>query len=422
MSELATGPVTETARIQSLDVLRGLALLGILLLNILGFGLQSSGYFDPTIGSGGNPTLNLGVWAFVDILFEGAMRCLFSILFGAGVVLFATGAREGRGILHYKRQFWLFVFGLFNAYVLLWVGDILTVYALAGACLYLCRNGSAKRLLSAGIVLVVLISLLNVAQGFGLGLAREAAEAIAAGERVSPETEQAADVWYEFEANYTGADEELVARRTSFVTAVAWTAEYMTEYFSYTIPVILFWDALAMMLIGMALYKYGILNAELSVRQYTRLTLAGFAVGLGLNVFEAHKAFASDFDMLVSFPYFQITYHLGRLGMAFGYLGLVMIACKLMLLPGLRARLSTVGRMALTNYLMHSAIALFLFTGAGLALVGEMERWALYLIVFAIWLLQLILSPWWLERYRFGPAEWLWRALTYGNRPAMRRD
>ena len=118
----------------------------------------------------------------------------------------------------------------------------------------------------------------------------------------------------------------------------------------------------------------------------------------------------------------QPTYHLGRLRMAAGYLGLVVLLTKFDVLKKLKSALAAVGRMALTNYLMHSLIALFIFTGAGLALVGQLGRAQLYLIVLAIFVFQLVLSPWWLRHYLFGPVEWLWRTLTYGKRPPMKRN
>jgi uncharacterized protein len=420
-----TQPVREADRIESLDVLRGVALLGILLLNVLGFGLASSGYFDPTAAAGAHPTLNLAVWATVDVLFEGAMRCLFSMLFGAGVVLFTQGAGTSPGkpgTVHYRRQFWLLVFGLVDALVFLWTGDILTVYALAGALLYLCRNASGGRLLAAGVAFVVLLSAVNAVQGYGMGLAQAEAAALGRGD-VGADAELAA-AWHDFEADYTGGageDEELAARRDSYVSAFRWTASVAPDYFLFVVPVVLFWDALAMMLIGMGLYRLGVLDASRSTRFYTWLGASGFALGLACNLWEVNRAFATDFDPLATFPYFQPTYHAGRLGMALGWLALTMLVCRAALFPGIRARLAAVGRMALTNYLMHSLLGLLVFTGAGFALVGTLERWALYVFVVAVWCLQLALSPWWLARYRFGPAEWLWRKLTYGRQPKLRR-
>ena len=112
----------------------------------------------------------------------------------------------------------------------------------------------------------------------------------------------------------------------------------------------------------------------------------------------------------------------GRLGMALGYLGLLLYLSQLGIWSALRQRLANVGRMALTNYLTHSLVGLFLFTGAGLALVGEMSRAQVYVVVLLVWLFQLWFSSFWLTRFHFGPLEWLWRALTYGRRPPLLRQ
>ena len=421
-------PVTIENRIESLDVIRGFALLGILLLNILGFGLISSGYFNPEIASGITPfevELNLGVWAGVDVFFEGAMRCLFSLLFGAGVVLFTSSARERGGILHYRRNFWLLGFGLFDAYVLLWSGDVLLTYALAGMALYPLRNLSPRKLTAWAAVLVVLMSLMNLVFSFSLDQARQIVIESGASEITDPTSQELAIAWEDFASDYAPSPEvvasELAMRRGSYASAFAFNSEYMSEVLTFVLPVLLFWDALAMMLLGMALFKWQILDASRSSGFYLKLTLIGFGVGLFTNLYELMLVYASDFDPLMAHGYMRPTYHVGRLAMAVGYLGLVMLICREGWLVGMRARLAAVGRMALTNYLMHSLICLFIFTGAGLALVGELQRWQLYPIVLAIWITQLVLSPWWLARYRFGPVEWLWRALTYGTLPQLKR-
>jgi uncharacterized protein len=423
----AAAPTTGAARIESLDVLRGVALLGILLLNILGFGLHSAGYFSPLIGMGDHPGLNLAVWGGVNLFFEGAMRALFSMLFGAGVVMFTTGLGSTSGAvksgwLHYRRTFWLLAFGLFDAYVLLWTGDILIVYALCGALLYPLRKLSPKTLVILAGILLVLTSIMYEGIGLSMQSGRAAAEEIARDPAAAgdPEKQAMAGIWDEFSGDFqvddTAQQEELAARRGSYPEVAAFSAGYMNETLLFVVPMFLFWDALAMMLLGMAFYRMGLLTGERSTRFYLRLTTWGFLVGLAANGWELARGFQTDFDIIVIFSYMQGTYHVGRLGMALGWMGLVMLICRGGLLAGLRRRLAAVGRMALTNYLMHSLICLFLFTGAGFGLVGELERWALYPIVFAIWALQLWLSPWWLDRCAFGPAEWLWRTLTYGAR------
>ena len=404
-------PVEQTARIESIDVLRGFALLGILLLNILAFGLHSAGYFNPLISIGETETsrlLNLGTWASVSVLFEGAMRGLFSMLFGAGVVLFTTG-RAKAGSLHYRRNFWLLVFGVVDAFILLWNGDILMVYAVSGAILYGLRNRSPRTLVIISGVLIVLMGGLNGGLAYSLGQARMVGEA----------------AWTDFEVQNNPPVEayeaELAERRESYPSAFIWTADHMVEIVVVFYPVFLIPDALAMMLLGMALFKVGALDASRSIGWYATLAAVGFGVGLLTNLWELRQALVADLDTLSTMPLMVPTYHLGRLGMALGYLGLVMIVCKRRALPRVRGALAAVGRMALTNYLMHSLVCLVLFTGLGFALAGVLERWQLYPIVFAIWAFQLWFSPWWLARHRFGPAEWIWRSLTYGTRPPLRR-
>ena len=424
---MSAAPVADKDRIESLDVLRGFALLGILLMNIIGFGLHSTAYNNP--GSWMPGGADVFVWAGIDIFAEGAMRCLFSILFGAGVVLFTTGAAGKSASLHYKRNFWLLLIGLFDAYVLLWNGDILVNYALAGVLLYLVRNAAPGRLMTMAVVLIVLMSLMYAGTQFGMGMAREAATVVAEAEdpeALSESVRQGAAQWESFASDFELSDEalaaEYAARRGSYLSAFQWNVGATNNMLLFVLPVILFWDALAMMLLGMALYKYGVLQGERSTGFYWRLVAGGFAVGLVTNGFEVYRAISHDFSMLESFAYAQPTYHVGRLGMAMGYLGVILLLVHKGAWTGLRRRLAAVGRMALTNYLMHSFICMLVFTGAGLALLGELTRAELYIVVLAIWILQLIASPWWLARYKFGPLEWLWRGLTYGRWPALSRS
>ena len=117
----------------------------------------------------------------------------------------------------------------------------------------------------------------------------------------------------------------------------------------------------------------------------------------------------------------QPTYHLGRMAMALGYIGLLCLICQSNGLHAFTSRLAVVGRMALTNYLMQSLICAVIFTGLGLGLLGDWQRVELYGVVIAIWVFQMWFSAFWLERYRFGPLEWVWRALTYGSAPSIKR-
>lgn len=398
----------ESARIEALDVLRGFAVLGILLLNIIGFGLPSSAYFNPLEGSGAHHALNLAVWGGVDILFEGAMRGLFSILFGAGMALFLSSKS---GAIFFRRNAWLLVLGLVNGWLLLWNGDILVTYAIAGFVLYFARNASPRQLLLTAALLIVLTSLMYLGSRYFLQDSSADPAVKAAVTDLSGQLRPSVEI----------NEREIAMRRESYAMAYRWNSDLMIESYTFVLPLYLLPDALIMMLIGIALFRLGVLSASRSVTFYTRLCVAGFAVGLLVNGYEVMHAVQRGFDLASTFAYMQPTYHFGRLGMALGYVGGVMLICKLLWFPSLRARLAAAGRMALTNYLTQSLICMLIFTGAGLGLVGQMERWMLYIVVAGIWTAQLAWSSWWLQRFRQGPIEWLWRGLTYSEWPSNRR-
>ena len=411
----------EINRIESLDVLRGFALLGILLLNILGFGLVSAALLDPSIYLSPIGGIDYTVWAFVELSSEGAMRTLFSILFGAGVVLFVTGSTAKSGWLHYRRNFWLLVFGLINIYIFLWPGDILVTYALSGFVLWFIRNWKARNLLILATFLILIGSLQNFALKSSLEIARDAAEemkiSITKGEEVSEETAIWAQAWIEYENGYqTERDNipnEIKNKTSSYASAYEYNLEIANETIYFLIPFFLFLDALMMMVVGMALFKLGILDGGREIGFYIKMMCIGFLIGLSINAYEVLLITNSNMGIIETNPYLRFTYHFGRLFIALGYLGLIIALIKLRKFSSLRFRLACVGRMALTNYLMHSVIALFIFSGAGLGLLGKFSWSQLYLVVALIWALQLYISPLWLKYFYFGPIEWLWRLLTY---------
>ena len=328
--------------------------------------------------------------------------------------------------MFYRRNAWLLAFGLVDAYVLFWTGDILVTYALAGFVLFRFRNASPRKLLISALVVLVLHTGFFVGWKYSLEIGQQAAVEVASNPELGgPGALEMADVWYDFESNFVvppGTEAvELQQRRASYPDAFLFNAGKATEMILVSIPTLLLWDALIMMLIGMALFKQSMLDASKSTGFYIKLMVIGFGTGLAINSWEVYQAARSGFQLLETFPYLHWTYHLGRLGMAFGWMGLILFVCRKSFWAKARHALAAVGRMALTNYLMHSVFALVLFSGAGFALVGEFDRWMLYPIVASIWVIQLIVSPWWLSRFQFGPCEWLWRGLSYGRIPALRR-
>jgi uncharacterized protein len=150
------------------------------------------------------------------------------------------------------------------------------------------------------------------------------------------------------------------------------------------------------------------------------MVLLGYAVGLTTNYFEVTTIISNDFSFL-SFSKTNVSYDLGRIGIAIGHIGLIMIFAKLPILNWLKLRIAAVGKMALTNYIMHSLICMIIFTGVGFGLFGKLQRYELYYVVFSVWVFQLIISPIWLKYFHFGPIEWLWRRLSYQYKPPFRK-
>ena len=186
------------------------------------------------------------------------------------------------------------------------------------------------------------------------------------------------------------------------------------------LPFFLFWRVFGMMLIGMGLMKAGVFSAERSMKFYATLAIAGYVIGFSLTGYGMKQLFAADFDFVYFFRAGGIYDYIGSVFVALGHVGLLMIVFRSGILGGLRKRLAAVGRMALSNYLTHTLIFTVLFCGFGFGLFGQINRFGLIWFVFGVWVLQLLISPIWLKHFRFGPAEWIWRTLTYWKRQPMR--
>ena len=412
-------------RLESLDFVRGCALFGILLMNINGMGLGPA-YDNPTI-AGGATGINLWTWLVINIGFEGTQRALFSILFGAGVILFTSrlegSGRDEGGDIFFRRNLWLIAFGLVNAWVLLWVGDILYYYGITALFLYAFRKLRGRALLwiaVGSLMLGAIWSANDTRRLLQLNARAETAAAVPVAQR-SAEQKKAIEAWAE--KNKAGPPPAAYAAMRRANTASYWSAQAslagVIKHFQSWNLYRYFFDIFGMMMLGMALFKLGVLTLEARTRTYLAMMGGGYAIGLTGNILEARWIMDHGFTAL-AYTEASISYDVSRLAMTMGHLGLLMLFLRSGALPFVRRSMAAVGRMALTNYLTHSLLALIIFILLGYW--GALERHQLYYIVLAIWAVQFVASPIWLRHFHFGPVEWLWRTLTYGKRPAFAKD
>lgn len=408
------GPVDTSERIDSIDVLRGVAVLGILSINIFGFALPMVAGLNPTV-QGPISQADWIAYCIAWFALEGSQRAIFSMLFGAGVILFLSRVTESDRAaygkrLYYRRTLWLIAFGLIDAYILFWPGDILYHYGLAGLFLYFMRDWSPRKLLTWAGVIFVVLGLVRVGLTFSLEYMAGVADDPEAVAQLNVSEEELAELrLMTGHADPEYIQEEIEERSSGFVSAFLPNAESSFENQTVSTVLMLFWDVLLLMLIGMALYRLRVLDASRSLKFYVLMAIGGLAIGYSVNFWELSNSIANDFWM----AYFYWTYDIGRIATGLGYIAVVMLICKLQLCTLVRNSLAAVGRMALTNYVMQTLICNTIFIGFGL--FGSMGIAQMYIVVVSVWIAQLVYSPLWLSRFRYGPLEWVWRKLTYRN-------
>ena len=426
-------PVANAERFQTVDLVRGFALLGILLMNIPGFGIDGSAFYN--IIHGPHNTADYYTMAAIFSFFDGTMRGLFSMLFGAGMVLFTMNKKELEGgatvaEYYYRRLLWLVVFGVINAYVLLWPGDILFYYGLFGMLLYPFRKAAPKWL--------IVIGLACFATGFftqQLGYTEyrekrlEYVKAISAEKahvKLTDKQKAAKAQWEEIEKNRK-PDPERVNRDVSKMrSGYGVMFSYFTERNGNMEAMVTYrdWpDMLGMMFIGMGLLALGFFSNKLSTSTYAMTLLVGYGVGIPIGLIFFSKGIAvTDIGRYLDayrVPHWAL-YDLRRVLLSVGHASLLMLVFTSRIIPWLMKVLSNVGQMAFTNYLMQSIICTLIFYGYGLGYYNKLSFHQLYYIVGSVWILQMIYSSIWLRYYRFGPFEWLWRSLTYWKVQPMR--
>lgn len=436
MSATTAAPVSQQERIIILDSLRGIAILGILLMNIPGFALPEPVVYDPSVLNEWG-TRNFKTWYIVDWFMEGSQRALFSMLFGAGIILFITRQEkklDGIWPADYfiRRQLWLLVFGLFNAFVLLWYWDILFQYAIIGIVMFVFRRLSPKAMIIGAVISLLLMTARENVDAY------RRREVIFKGEQIAKldtTVNKLSDEQKEKLEAMTGMKEKsspeakqkkmkknLETVRGSYGGFYEYQSERSFEgeiHFTYDG----IWDIMIFMFLGMAFFKSGVITGQASYKVYWGLFIGGLGIGLVLSYFRLQPLIDNKFNFFeytrnTSFEFYEIS----RTFRALGIFGLIMLLYKSGWFKWLFALMRPVGQMAFTNYLMQSLLVGLFFYGIGFGMYGKLQRYEMYYVVFATWALQIAWSHIWLRYFRFGPLEWAWRSLTYWKKQPMRKS
>lgn len=406
-----------TARIGTLDAVRGFAVMGILLMNIVDFAMPGFAYYNPSY-YGGEEGANFCAWAVNYVLFDGKMRGLFTMMFGASTVLIAEralGAGESPARVTFARMWWLLVFGMIHVW-LIWYGDILVLYSLCGMIAIAAWRWPPRRLFVFGAALLCL----KLALGIAAYTSFAALERAAAKPNASPETLAEWAATQERIALPT-VQSQLEGYRGGYVDAfrarIPLAVYILTEAHPAAVP-----DTLALIAIGMGLFKRGFFSGAWSVSSYRRVALWSFVVCIPLHLPLIAINVEADYHPITLHLTEAIHLSLLRTPMTMGYAALVILFMQRFQESGLAQRLVAAGRMAFSNYIGTSILCTLIFNGYGLGWYGYLERWQCYFVVIAVWAIMLLWSKVWLDRFHFGPLEWLWRSLARSRlQPFVRR-
>ena len=410
-----TGNLAPT-RLITLDAMRGFAVMGILAMNIIGFAMPEWAYVSPGV-FGGETLADRISWFLSFVFIDGKMRGLFSLLFGASMMLVIERAevkQQSAARTHYARMFWLALFGL-SHYFFLWFGDILFTYAMVGCLAFLMHRWEPKRLIKWALIVYTLGFVLWAAQ-FG---SLQYLQWSAAQQGADPETLKTfREVMASDDFNPNIAT-ELALHRGGWNEIFA---DKMSEWWSPLIAVLqAITETLPLMMLGMAMKKNGFLTGDWDGADYRRwinyLLPAGLLLSAGLAAF----AWMTNFNLVHVIANFIAWGHWPRLMLTIAYAALLILWIKRLAGSGFLDRVAATGRAAFTNYLGTSIVMTSIFYGYGLGLFGYVSRPALWLFVLGAWAVMLLWSKPWLERFHYGPLEWLWRSLARMELQPMRR-
>lgn len=401
-----TAPAAEADRIAAIDGLRGMAVLGILAINVTGFWGPGLASYSPTLPSPDPAAVPWFALAFV--VFEGKMRALFTLLFGASMLLFLAAA-ERRGadaaVMQLRRLAWLAVFGLLH-YFLLWWGDILFPYAACGALALLARRLSVAGLAVAALMILVGSSTLDGALALP-GIADELAVMHGDGDRSARAAEETMQRTF---AESVASDRKVL--NAGFAEATVLRAR-TDPWLPLRTTLMTLTETLPLMLIGMALFRTGFFTGGWNARELRLTAAAGIGIGGALTAVLWWWLAAHDFPPRAMFAAIDDWTTVPRTAMALGYASAFLLAWPWLARRGIGKALGAAGRCAFSNYLGTSVLMGAIFSGWGFGLGDELPRVWLPAFVLLGWAAMLAWPRWWLARFGQGPLEALWRRLTW---------
>jgi uncharacterized protein len=396
-----------TTRHVTLDAMRGFAVMGILAMNIVAFAMPFWAYITP-LAYGGETAAERGAWFVSYVLLDGKMRGFFSLLFGASMMLIIDGADakgESAAKVHYSRMVWLALFGLAH-YFFIWFGDILFLYAAAGSLAFLFRKWESRRLIKWALIIFAIHLLLFGVQFIGLQVMQFFATQPGA----------SADLAKQYKELITSPDfdfetaRQLALHRGDYAGIVAEKINNWSDPFIGLVQSV--GETLPLMMIGMALKKNGFMTGEWERADYARWARKMIIPGMILSSLVGLMIVLSNYDKITAIAAFFIWGAIPRTMLTIGYAAALMLVIAKYANSGFISRVAAAGQAAFTNYLGTSILMTTIFYGYGFGLFGDVGRIELWAFVIGAWTAMLLWSKPWLERFRYGPLEWLWRSLA----------
>jgi uncharacterized protein len=427
-------PIRREQRFPTLDVLRGFALLGILMLNIEDFAGHEAlwnfpvGLLKPAF-VGWHAHLDYAIVTLKWLFAEGKMRGMFSMLFGAGAVLLTERleARGGEGLaakIFYRRNGWLLLFGAIHGF-LIWWGDILLYYSLVGlVCLYPLRRLSARTLIIVGLIIWIAGGTFGTTRAFEVHKVlthdTELGSAQSAGAAATPEQRAflVADEKQQRKDAVTAAD-TIRKERLGYSSGLRYNIRNEISFLKLVFRSLWILEIIGAMLTGMGLYKAGYLTNRRPRKEYVLVALGGYAISSPLVLTGLWHLYRGGFSPLADAKWISIPYSTEVVTAALANASVILLLVRSERLRWALGPVSAVGRTAFSNYILTSLTCKILFNWGPWKLYGQLEFYQWYIVVLAIWTANLVLSSLWLRVFAFGPLEWLWRSLTYWKRQPL---